>query len=110
LRKEGPQGPDQGRVEHQIRGSGAKGAWRDSFISIKRKAEDSPEHRVRAFHRDGRPLPTQIVNIVWDDPNEGDLHINSREAEKPVKTKDAGQQAAKRTPFDPQDHEQQRTF
>jgi hypothetical protein len=109
MRKEGTQGTDQGRVEHQIRGSGAKGAWRDSFISVKRKAEDSPEHRVRALHRDGQPLPTQIVNIVWDDPNKGDLHINSREAEKPVKPLASGE-PVKRTPYAPQGDEQQRAF
>ncbi len=106
LRKDPQAAPDQGRAEHQLRGSGAKGAWRDSFIFIKRKNEESPEHKIKALHRDGAPLPWQIVNVTWDEPAKGDLVIESHEAPKTAKnlagTTPSGQP---RTAYAPQEEQ-----
>jgi hypothetical protein len=76
MRKPGQMaGGDAARASHRIRGTGDKGAWWDSFIEIRRKAQDDPEHKVRAEHRDASPLSEQIVRIVWDD-DAHDLRIN----------------------------------
>lgn len=67
MRKEPQDGSDQGRVAHRIRGSGDKGAWYDSLIAVRRKDDDSPEHKVRALHRDATPLTEQMLMVDWDD-------------------------------------------
>lgn len=78
MRKPAQGGQDSARASHKIRGSGDKGAWYDSFLTVVRK--DETTHVIGAQHRDAGVGPLErsdanpggelTLSIAWDDDHD----------------------------------------